>query len=770
MEGTKPKSIFDIPRPVQPPEEKPKPRRRRRSKTPKRKRPKVARAGGVEVSQKTNVRGQKQITLKHKGGLTQEITIHTGDSKPRGAKAKGQTASWNMKPAKFKASRGLRDDRVYLQPPKREYFGNRYRSALQQLKIDQKVKEAGASKNKEIADVRDTANREKRELERRERAKEDTITELKKEKAGIVASYNVSQRNQSKATILGGDVGELNKLINRRGFGAIKQLVIKGEITDDSTILQLDLTGGQIEELLRIRETEQSDYVLGKTYVFTTPKGLVKQGKFVKETAKFVKLEKPDGGMWSVPKAQLISGNELRRVRSESRDPAVRSGSALPRTFSAGASADADFGEPRVRTESEERERPEWVKRSHRRDAKPRTTARSPRTAGGFKPADEGVFTSSSEEDIAAKFAKQAQPPQPELTAEEQEEIRFRIYDSLVRSQTTSSTDIGLGAIPEPEPAVGSGSGSDLGTSGEEDEVVATTILPAEGKPLTQPLELVLEEPEADIEQKAEEAGRRKAFLEDAGNVGGGGSVRLAPSSAVLQEEVYNIEEGTNRYSIPELRRLIDAVSDTDPAKPYLKSSFSTFSNKAELLAEERKQRERALAEAERRSPPATGTTIDKLAGETPREFFEGLRKQRGVSAERLQKFKETRKERHASEPRSPERDVPESPREQTERLLRGATPETTFLTAREVRGVDRPPNLLGVVDNRKERKRGSGRSVQRPVKDYTLANFKVVVRSLYGTGAKANALIAKAERGKRDEGAIYINDKKVLNALGFRD
>ena len=171
MEGTKPKSIFDIPKPLQP-EEVPvvKKKRRKRSKTPKKKRPKVAKAGGVEISQKKNVKGQNQITLKHKGGLTQEITIYTGDQKPRGVKAKGQTASWNMKPSKFKASRGLRDDRVYLQPPKREYFGNRYKSAIEQIKIDQKIKEAGASKNKEIADVKESANRQKRELERREKA------------------------------------------------------------------------------------------------------------------------------------------------------------------------------------------------------------------------------------------------------------------------------------------------------------------------------------------------------------------------------------------------------------------------------------------------------------------------------------------------------------------------------------------------------------------------------------------------------------------------
>jgi len=235
MDGTRPKSIFDIDKPIQIVEPPPPPKRKK-SKLSKPKKPKVARAGGVEVSQKTNVKGQKQITLKHKGGLTQEITIYTGDQKPRGVKAKGQQVSWNMKPAKFKASRGLRDDRVFIQPPKREFFGNRYQSALDQLRIQQKISEAGASKNKEIADVRDTARREREAIQQRERSKDDTISELRKERAGLVASHNVSVRNQSKATILGGDVGELNKLIERRGYNAIRTLVFKGEITDASTI------------------------------------------------------------------------------------------------------------------------------------------------------------------------------------------------------------------------------------------------------------------------------------------------------------------------------------------------------------------------------------------------------------------------------------------------------------------------------------------------------------------------------------------------------
>ena len=374
MEGTKPKSIFDIPKPLQP-EEVPvvKKKRRKRSKTPKKKRPKVAKAGGVEISQKKNVKGQNQITLKHKGGLTQEITIYTGDQKPRGVKAKGQTASWNMKPSKFKASRGLRDDRVYLQPPKREYFGNRYKSAIEQIKIDQKIKEAGASKNKEIADVKESANRQKRELERRERAQEDTISELKREKAGIVASYNVSQRNQSRATILGGDVGELNKLINRRGYNAIRNLVLKGEITDAST-------------LLKLLEGEVAEYTQGTQVIYITPKGIVEDGKVLNETANFVNLERGrDGVRVKVPKSAIQSGEKVAEARSRSRSRSVRAGIAVP---------EAEAFSPRPAGSSAD-ERP-----AHRRDR-----PRRPRKTGDAPPRAKSVPKFVGEADIGAQLA-----------------------------------------------------------------------------------------------------------------------------------------------------------------------------------------------------------------------------------------------------------------------------------------------------------------------------------------------------------------------------
>lgn len=787
---TKPKSIFDIPKPVVVNEEKPVKKRRKRRLSQKKKKPKTARAGGVEVSQKTNVRGQKQITLKHKGGLTQEITINTGEQKPRGAKAKGKTASWNMKPAKFKASRGLRDNRVYLEPPKREYFGNRYKSAIDQIKINQKVAEAGASKNKEIADVKQTANAEKRELERRERASEGTINELKKEKAGIVASYNVSQRNQSRATILGGDVGELNKLINRRGYQSIRTLVVKGEITDDSTILQLDLPQRQIDSLLKLRGQEQSDYVAGKTYVYTTPKGIVKQGKFISETAKFVRLQKPDGsGFWKVPKDALVSGKELERVRSQSTDPAVRGGSALPRSVS--VSRDVEFGSPRKKTESEERDVPEWTRSSAKRfDRRPATTGR--KVAGGFKTAEQDFSESSSGEDRPKPKAKK--PPRSK-SVEAQAEVERSLSEAEaqhIRSilQPISSTQSYGARVaepepqPQPQPETEPSSSSDLGTAGEEEfsgreealDLSATSVEADSPPPTSLPLTLSIVDEEAEA--------RRAEFLE--GGDAGGGSVRTTPnlSASALQSEVYKIEDGTSKYSTTELERLIGKVPSDDEDLPFLKSSFATLRPREEG-AQQRKQRGKSRTpEQERELERLEEIAIESSprpragGGETPREFFEGLAKPAlSKTGQTPAVRKAAEAVRRGSRERSVERARASAERDEEgaeqPRRLRESTPPTTFFTAKDLTALGSQRGQIAIVDNRKDRKRsvaGTKRGVERPVKAYSLEGVSAVIRDTYGDTATGNALIRKMEVGARKDGNIYINDKKILNALGFRD
>jgi hypothetical protein len=430
---TRGKSIFDIPKPLTTEDVEAQPKKRRRKKKIVKK-PKVAKAGGVEVSQ---VKGQSksQITLKQPG-LTQEITIYTGD-KTNSRVGKGRTdknkPNWNMKPSKFKNSRGLRDDRVYLQPPKREYFGNRYKSALDKIKIDQKVREAGLLKNKEIEEKKERADREVREvrdrqqreriqLAQREAAKDSTIEELKRERAGIVASHNVSQRNQSRATILGGDVGELNKLIRRRGYAAIELLVRKGEIADQSTILQLDLDAAQLNRLVSIRNEEGNDFPIGGRVTYLSGTGQPFEGIVANETDKFVTIQKDDGSKVRVPKTNIQSGQRVAEARSQSRDPSVRRGRRPPKA--------EDFGSPRPEGSSAE-ERPAFRRDRVRSEQKQQKR----REATPFE----------------ETLRRQAQTQPVELSAEEQEEIRFRIYESL----TTASLEEALAEAEASSPPAG---------------------------------------------------------------------------------------------------------------------------------------------------------------------------------------------------------------------------------------------------------------------------------------------------------------------------
>ena len=742
--GTKPKSIFDIPRPVAPVEEvKPK---RKRSKTPsinKKKRPKVAKAGGVEVSQKTSVNGRKQLTLKHKGGLTQEITIYTGDQKPRGAKAKGQTATWNMKPSKFKQSRGLRDDRVYLQPPKREYFGNRYKSALDKIKIDQKVAEAGASKNKEIADVRDRANREKRELEIRGKAKEDTISELKRERAGIVASHNVSQRNQSKATILGGDVGELNKLINRRGYNAIRGLVIKGEIADASTIYQLNLSSGQIDKLIKILEGETADFVKGSGVVYVTQKGVTEDGKILSETEKFVVVERQtDGRKVKVPKSQIQSGVAVAEARSRSRDPSVATGVVPP---------PAQLFSPRPEGSSAD-ERPEWRQRTARRPdlGRPRKTSDRP-------PRDKSQPRFVGEADLEAQIEaigglssssgseKESDTPKTGLT-------KARLVLQKTLRQTTSSTTKvspapSLLRTPSPTPFLDS-----LRAEAEEEKRSASPeALPAaiveeeeeesdiseqfsgrEDAPSGTDLEL---SPGGEAElARIEAEERRSQFLDAPRQTGGGGGTfrvnPLALSASRLQSEVDRIEDGTSAYSIRELKSMIDLVSDTDPSKPFLVSSFQTFA--------------------------------DRVSGRS-----DELRRQRsggnlGVSP-KLIALRKASRERSRSVDRAEEGPTPEP--EPVAETQRSPVSEIQFLTVKETKERVRDKNVIKFVDNRKENQRGAGRQRQFPT---LTINRSVIVEAINSTtkGKEKQTLLRKLDGAVEGDGSLYSNNQKILEKL----
>ena len=603
MELTKPKSIFDIPKPLPTAEEveaaKPK-RRKKRSKTPKKKRPKTAKAGGVEVSQ-VQKGSKNQITLKQKGGLTQEITIFTGDAKNtkvgRGGRSSSNTPNWNMKPAKFKKSRGLRDDRVYLQPPKREYFGNRYKSALDKIKIDQKVKESGASKNKEIADVRDTARREREQLTQRTRALDDTVSELKREKAGIVASHNVSQRNQSRATILGGDVGELNKLIGRRGYDSIRRLVMKGEITDASTLLQLDLTGVQIDRLVDLLEGERADYPRGSKLVYLTGTGVSEEGTVLEETDKFVKMRRArDGGNVRVPKSNIQTSQRVAEARGVSADPVVRSGVAIP--------TGSDFGTPRPAGSSAE-ERP-----AHRRDRPDKIKAekkqRQRRERKSFvAESEEQQFTESSSSDnpfqkgvlssipvevaealeksadargrakadelisqLEARTLSKARSPTPNLDA-------LRSETGKVAGKIAALEEVSFQTAPEK-------SESDIssGASGEDESGLKLELRSsASGSPQSEgALEAPLPREEEELEDW-EIAAQQQFTASPASPVKKAKSLSVAQ----LQSEVDKIEEGESIYTVSELGSMIDLVSDKNPSKSFLQSSFRTFKGRPPL-------------------------------------------------------------------------------------------------------------------------------------------------------------------------------------------
>jgi len=655
MELTKPKSIFDIPKPLPTAEEveaaKPK-RRKKRSKTPKKKRPKTAKAGGVEVSQ-VQKGSKNQITLKQKGGLTQEITIFTGDAKNtkvgRGGRSSSNTPNWNMKPAKFKKSRGLRDDRVYLQPPKREYFGNRYKSALDKIKIDQKVKESGASKNKEIADVRDTARREREQLTQRTRALDDTVSELRREKAGIVASHNVSQRNQSRATILGGDVGELNKLIGRRGYDSIRRLVMKGEITDASTLLQLDLTGVQIDRLVALLEGERADYPRGSKLVYLTGTGVSEEGTVLEETDKFVKMRRArDGGNVRVPKSNIQTSQRVAEARGVSADPVVRSGVAIP--------TGSDFGTPRPAGSSAE-ERP-----AHRRDRPDKIKAekkqRQRRERKSFvAESEEQQFTesSSSSDNPFQKGVLSSVPVEVAEAVEKSAEARGRAKADELISQLEART---LSKVRSPTPnldALRSEPGkvaskiaaleevsfktapekseSDIssGASGEsEGELKLELRSSASGSPQSEgALEAPLPREEEELEDW-EIAAQQQFTASPASPVKKAKSLSVAQ----LQSEVDKIEEGESIYTVSELGSMIDLVSDKNPSKSFLQSSFKTFKGRPPLgraQTEEDKAIQRARAFG---NPFVTTKTFRDL---TPRQKqAEARRRERERSQEKV--------------------------------------------------------------------------------------------------------------------------------------
>ena len=719
MEGTKPRSIFDIPRPVV--VEEPAPKKKVRRKRKKTKKPKVARAGGVEVSQRRNVKGQSEITLKHKSGLTQQITIYTGDQKPRGVKAKGQTATWNMKPSKFKASRGLRDDRVYIQPPKREYFGNRYQSAIQKIMIDQKIKEAGASKNKEIEDVRETARLQRRELERREAAKEQTITELERQRAGLVASHNVAVRNQSQATLLGGDVGELNKLIQRRGVGSIRQLISKGEITDASTIFQLNLSQNEINGLVRALDSQKAEYNIGDSVIYLTPAGVRRQGRIRRETDKFLFVDIEGGGRSRVPKAFVERPEAVALARSRSRSQSVQRGEGVPE--------EAAFGG--------DEERPEWLNTAKRNDLRP---SPRPRKAGDAPPRTrtEPIFQAEPtfEEQVVARTPRT-------VLSETVSNLREHLSRPLKRGETSPPTKIeeALALAEQTSPPAGAGTIEDiLGEqfSGREEALDLSPDTGTETEadvarpPPASPLDVVVEEeqrpepepapePQPEPEVKPKRGGKLRGL---------GRKIKKAEQTPATFEETEPLIGG----SIP---TVIPALRDID---------FDTLTAQQLRDLRDQQQLERGVVETGVPSP-------------AERKFVKQQAELRRIRRSRSR----------SEEPETPRPDVKpatdtesgsgsEELSEEERKFIEG---QVVFLNAAQVRDKSREDKqTIILVDNRRESKLADG---GRPAVKVNVNDLIGTFNDIYGgQSKKSSAARTKIIKNKYKD--FHTNDDSILD------
>ena len=205
--------------------------------------------------------------------------------------------------------------------------------ALIQMKINESVgvRDLRTRKDKEIKDIRISEAQKALNLKLAKETAEKNAEALKAKNAGLTHSYNVNVRNQSAATLLGGDPDELNKLLKKGGgLSLIKTMVRKGEITDVSTIGQLRLSTKQKDTLLRLL-SEGGKYVEGQEYFFRhiddtgqtkVQRGYLNKGGERKDNLQLMYLRSKDDGtthqeMYLVPKENIIEvGEETYTTRS----------------------------------------------------------------------------------------------------------------------------------------------------------------------------------------------------------------------------------------------------------------------------------------------------------------------------------------------------------------------------------------------------------------------------------------------------------------------
>lgn len=238
-----------------------------------------------------DLRGNPNFGLRVARGKGRRV-FHIEESKEKGWKQTGynqyakQAYNWkaldvDTTPASQLQLRGLRDRRTHGTRligrgvnPRRLDRSREYRSArneaLIQMRINETagVRDAKSKAEKEIKDIRISEAQKALNLKLAKETAEKTTEALKAKTAGITHSYNVNVRNQTASTLLGSDPDELNKLLRKGGgLALIKGMVRKGEISDLSTIGQLNLSNKQKGNLMRLLN-EGGDYIEGQEYFF----------------------------------------------------------------------------------------------------------------------------------------------------------------------------------------------------------------------------------------------------------------------------------------------------------------------------------------------------------------------------------------------------------------------------------------------------------------------------------------------------------------------
>ena len=172
--------------------------------------------------------------------------------------------------------RGIRDPRSSggrIIPPRnvrRIDHSQTYKSARDEALIQMRINESAGVRGakKKIEEVRQSEAEKRKNLVLARKTAEETAKALKAKNAGLTHSYSVNVRNHTNATLLGSDPEELNKILKRGGgIALLKDMVRKGEITDLSTIAQLDLSVRNKNALIKLLN-EGGEFVEGNEYFY----------------------------------------------------------------------------------------------------------------------------------------------------------------------------------------------------------------------------------------------------------------------------------------------------------------------------------------------------------------------------------------------------------------------------------------------------------------------------------------------------------------------